>query len=551
MKRTRFLILLALFTVVLALQVLAAYAVTWTPIYEGVDYAEATKSSPRLMQAFATRVDLWNPYVSFFATPSNGGLPMETNLQTTPAFLSAYGLKAAINANFYVWDSTNTYANNDGLLISNGSVVSTGENRSAQLRITAGNVATILDSFDTPTGIYTAVCGDAYHLINGNPTGDNGATHPRTSVGISQNGRYLIMCVVDGRQPGWSDGATILDMSYWMLDFGAWNALNLDGGGSATMVRDDIGTCNRPCYGYARSVGSNFGVYAYALPPLVNPPYYYDSSIQSWYSGNGVSGIAYAPAPGWPGCMYFDQTGDDGFVYSPRTNFVGQANDSMTVRVYPQSGNSASHDMKLYWRTADEPWWDEAKSCALVSYTAQNAWAVITLDVDNAKWVGKTITQMRLDVDGTNHATRFIVDYVTLSGPPVADIIIDNPQGTCSANWATSTSSTQKYGSDYRWRSTTAISDPFTWTPTIVTPGNYEVYAWWPASSNRSTTAPYIIYYNGGSANVPMNQQINGGQWNSLGTYNFAAGTTGNVKLSCWTTTGFVVCADAVKFVKR
>ena len=128
-------------------------------------------------------------------------------------------------------------------------------------------------------------------------------------------------------------------------------------------------------------------------------------------------------------------------------------------------------------------------------------------------------------------------------------IIIDNTSAgfTASANWTTGTSSTDKYGADYRWRSTAAVSDQAVWAFTIPTADNYQVYAWWPQGSNRSPAAPYTV--NGGSV-ISMNQQQNGGQWNSLGTFSMAAGSN-NVKLSCWAPSGYVVVADAVRIIRR
>jgi len=133
---------------------------------------------------------------------------------------------------------------------------------------------------------------------------------------------------------------------------------------------------------------------------------------------------------------------------------------------------------------------------------------------------------------------------------PASDIIVDNTSGSfsCSGNWATGTSSTDKYGSDYRYRSTAAVSDPATWQPTLST-RSYAVYAWWPAGSNRSASAPYIVHYNGGTATINKNQQTSGGQWNLLGTWSFTNGN--NVQLSCWTTAGYNVMADAIKFVPQ
>ena len=113
-----------------------------------------------------------------------------------------------------------------------------------------------------------------------------------------------------------------------------------------------------------------------------------------------------------------------------------------------------------------------------------------------------------------------------------------------SAGWATGTSAADKYGADYKYKSTAAVSDAATWTSTLANGGNYDISAWWSQGTNRSATAPYILP---GGATVSKNQQANGGVWNLLGTKSLVAGAQ-TTKLSCWTTTGFIVVADAVKY---
>ena len=65
------------------------------------------------------------------------------------------------------------------------------------------------------------------------------ARHPRTAVGIAEHGRRLIFVVVDGRQAPYSDGMTLRELGWLMLALGAHDALNLDGGGSTTMLYAD------------------------------------------------------------------------------------------------------------------------------------------------------------------------------------------------------------------------------------------------------------------------------------------------------------------------
>ncbi len=60
--------------------------------------------------------------------------------------------------------------------------------------------------------------------------------HPRTAAGISKDENTLWLVVVDGRQPGFSVGMTLGELSDFLEAQGAFNAYNLDGGGSSTMV---------------------------------------------------------------------------------------------------------------------------------------------------------------------------------------------------------------------------------------------------------------------------------------------------------------------------
>jgi exopolysaccharide biosynthesis protein len=57
--------------------------------------------------------------------------------------------------------------------------------------------------------------------------------NPRTAAGVSEDGGTLILAVIDGRQPGWSDGVTLPELAALMIQHGAHNAINLDGGGSS------------------------------------------------------------------------------------------------------------------------------------------------------------------------------------------------------------------------------------------------------------------------------------------------------------------------------
>lgn len=79
--------------------------------------------------------------------------------------------------------------------------------------------------------------------------------NPRTGIGVTADGRILLV-VVDGRRPGYSVGMTPVAFGKLFQRLGATWALNLDGGGSSTMVVEGR-IVNRPSDGTERPVGSS------------------------------------------------------------------------------------------------------------------------------------------------------------------------------------------------------------------------------------------------------------------------------------------------------
>ena len=76
------------------------------------------------------------------------------------------------------------------------------------------------------------------------------ARHPRTAVGVRADGTLLFV-TVDGRRPKESVGMSLPELTDLMLELGCVSAINLDGGGSTTMVVDG-NVVNRPSGGSAR-----------------------------------------------------------------------------------------------------------------------------------------------------------------------------------------------------------------------------------------------------------------------------------------------------------
>jgi hypothetical protein len=153
---------------------------------------------------------------------------------------------------------------------------------------------------------------------------------------------------------------------------------------------------------------------------------------------------------------------------------------------------------------------------------------------------------------GPNWNWTFYMQLVTQSSS--WETIIGNETGgrfTASDNWDFSSWSSQRHGSDYRFTTPQAISDAAWFMANIPATGNYEVFAWYPANSGYNSSTPFVIVTTSGNQVVHVNQQINGGRWFSLGTFNLSGGDHNVVGVSRWTSTSGFVIADAVKIVRR
>ncbi len=80
-----------------------------------------------------------------------------------------------------------------------------------------------------------------------------GGVSPRTAVAVTRTGE-VILAVIDGRSRI-SDGLTLNGLAHFLMRYGAWNAVNFDGGGSSEMVLHNK-IVNRPSDGGERAVGT-------------------------------------------------------------------------------------------------------------------------------------------------------------------------------------------------------------------------------------------------------------------------------------------------------
>ncbi len=148
-------------------------------------------------------------------------------------------------------------------------------------------------------------------------------------------------------------------------------------------------------------------------------------------------------------------------------------------------------------------------------------------------------------------------EYIYLNGQPIAlyaeapaapptplEIIMDNddPETSYTGKFKL-TSNPQAYNGDYELADKDST---YRWTPTTIS-GTFEVYAWWVEKIKHSRAATYTIVHKG-TADVELRgHDANGGQWNLLGTYEFAGGAE-YVELSSGDRKK--IAADAIRFTE-
>ena len=242
----------------------------WIPVFQGVDRLDASAEIPRPLQIRAMRVDLQASGIDFLVTPSNGPAPKDVGARSTSEFLAEFKCQIAINGSVF-----DAYAENRGdamdvlgLSLSRGQRYSP-PNRWDALLIGTDRRAWVARAPVNARTAWNGLSGYYALLLDGKNRGGMADLHPRTAAGVSRDGRYLILMTADGRQFGYSEGLTTAETAEWMRRLGAYNALNLDGGGSTTLVMQGAGgkpeVLNRPSgppAGVERRVANHLCVFA-------------------------------------------------------------------------------------------------------------------------------------------------------------------------------------------------------------------------------------------------------------------------------------------------
>lgn len=300
----------------------ALAADTWTEVAPGIDRLYRTASGP--LQIHAVQVDLGRDEISLRAT-MEGESPA-----TTGAWASAVDATVAINGDWFdgSYDPV-------GVSVGDGWLWGIDEDPDTHCFIACNvtNECTI-----DPAHTATAWSPRWWNVVGGNNARlvvDGVAQsaseafystdkHPRSAVGLSEDGETMWLVVVDGRSSS-SVGITWNDMAVLMADLGAWQALMLDGGGSSTLIVQGSAV-NTPSDGSQRTVANHLGVrwrdtVDAGCEGIPNGKYCLDDTqLATCAGGEYESGD----------CGYYgltcEEDGDFAYCVDPRCTNGGQAN---------------------------------------------------------------------------------------------------------------------------------------------------------------------------------------------------------------------------------
>ncbi|MBI2193717.1 MAG: phosphodiester glycosidase family protein [Planctomycetes bacterium] len=264
----------------------------FVPVFQGVSYFHERRRLPRPLSLHAVAVELGTEGLGFIVTPAKpgpAGPKQEVTLRRTTTFAREARVQVAINGTFFDTPGRRRIEGLDAdicfLAVHDGRTYSA---RSSDDEVIVRTLDARLELWvrpGPPSWLFQPGDGQmalgmarwAQLLRDGSVVASTSEDiHPRTAVGTTRDGRRALFLIVDGRQPGFSEGVTLLELAWLLESYGVHDALNLDGGGSSTLVLQQpdgsYRIMNCPSDGYPlsieRPVGTHLGIFAkpVALP---------------------------------------------------------------------------------------------------------------------------------------------------------------------------------------------------------------------------------------------------------------------------------------------
>src|SRR4051812_15741923 len=190
--------------------------------YPGITYHSETRKDPA-MKLFWVEIDVADPHVSLRVSAGgpdpDGEGKFQTTLMPTSAIAQRDHFDLAVNGDFFQAQKNeggfaipggyklNQWALVEGAAVSDGKVWSKALRARPALVVRAGGKVAIEQVAVPEADLQQVISGMPMLVAKGKAVkNDNPAKHPRTAVGVDEKGTKLIILVVDGRNPGVSEG---------------------------------------------------------------------------------------------------------------------------------------------------------------------------------------------------------------------------------------------------------------------------------------------------------------------------------------------------------
>ena len=250
-------------------------------LFQGVVYRRIAIKEPRPVVLHFIEIDLDGASPRFKVTRGHSERELPYDAHSVSEFLEEAGVQLAINGSFFTpwWSNgildyyphTGDPLKTKGISASEGKVFCQPDPNYPALYITKEGSP----SFEPQQPVYNAIAGKAMFVKNGRfaleGSRDRFCTQPepRTAIGLTKDRERMIIMVVDGRQPRYSEGLTLQELAQYAMDLGAHEALAFDGGGSTALVmEDDTGSpkqlncpIDKRIPGRERPVANHLGIY--------------------------------------------------------------------------------------------------------------------------------------------------------------------------------------------------------------------------------------------------------------------------------------------------
>jgi hypothetical protein len=229
----------------------------WLKFADGIDYFYGKISSPEL-EFWTLQIDLYAQGIEIVV---KGGASLEDQILSAKVSTFVHDNNLLAGSNAVPFDIASSkegrIIQNMGIVISGGKQIApVNRNYDALVFYKDGSAAIVNQAaINSIENIENAV-GGFHKILNkgelAQRTIDNNARHPRSAAGISQDGKYLYLTVIDGRRKS-SIGATEEETALLLRSLGSWEGINFDGGGSSALAMrfadGTVKTINTPIHG--------------------------------------------------------------------------------------------------------------------------------------------------------------------------------------------------------------------------------------------------------------------------------------------------------------